>query len=224
MRRALCAGVIFLVGLAVAESADAGPVATVRFRGGRRMRVEVLSFSQGMFRLKSAGGGAPFSAFDRDIESFDFGAEPELRPPAQRTLTPRRLDLDPFRRAVEMRQYGRLIQRVRLAVNKLQDEASVHAFRDELKAELSAGELTREKRRDLKLALTAVYFALRDRWRGMRLLREVKAENPDDAEVKKFAQMLESVRKLAAGAGEKPMPERDPGEKHNERKDNDAPR
>lgn len=220
MQRVLCVGVIFFMGLAIAERAYAGPVATVRFRGGRRMRVEVLSFSRGMFRLKSAGGGEPFSAFDRDIESFDFGVEPELRPSVQRTRPP--LDLDPFRRAVEMRQYGRLIQRVWLAVNKLQDEASVHAFRDELKAKLSVGELGREQRRDLKLALAAVYFALRDRRRGALLLREVNAENPDDAEVKKFMQVLRAVRTLAAEARENPMWERDSEKKRNERKDNDV--
>ena len=181
---------LIIISLALAPTLAAGPLATVHFHKGRRIRVEILGSSNGVFKFKSAGTDETFSAFDQDIESLDFGPQPQLRPTRRRT---RSSDLDPFRHALEMRQYDLLMQRVSQSANQLHDQAGVRAFQHELKQALAAEPLTPEKRRDLKLALAAVAFGLSNRWRGARLLRELQAEYPGDNHVAAFAKLLRNT-------------------------------
>jgi len=186
---------LFLAGLFIGATAPAGPVATVRFHKGRTLRVEILSFANGAFRVKNLKTNRTFSALDRDIDIIDFGPQAELKRPEPLSERGDDAATAPFHRAVEQRQFGRLLWRAYLAADRLGDKQSVLTFERQVKDRLAREQLTPAKRRDYTLSLAAVAFALGDRMRGGRLLRALQAENPDDVEVKKFVRMLETIRK-----------------------------
>jgi len=170
---------LFLAGLFIGATAPAGPVATVRFHKGRTLRVEILSFANGAFRVKN----------------LKTNRQAELKRPEPLSERGDDAATAPFHRAVEQRQFGRLLWRAYLAADRLGDKQSVLTFERQVKDRLAREQLTPAKRRDYRLSLAAVAFALGDRMRGGRLLRALQAENPDDVEVKKFVRMLETIRK-----------------------------
>ena len=199
---------LFLAGFLIGTTAPAGPVATLRFHKGRSLRVEILHFSNGAFHVKNLKTNRSFSALDSDIDIIDFGPQPQIKRPDPLSKRSGDTATAPFHRAVQQRQFGRLLWRAYLAVNRLDDEQSVLAFEREIKDKLARGQLTPAKRRDYNLSLAAVAFALGDRPRGALLLRALQEQNPDDVEVKKFVRLLEAARKRLRREGPATGPSR----------------
>ena len=199
------------------------PAARITFESGRVIHAEILSFANGRFQLRDTQTGKKFAALDDDIESIEFGKVPVGVAPAKKPepaatakkpkpaatakkpkpITPPEKpkpwqptgETTAFWRVVEQGDHEKLTWRI-ISMTRLKGNESVLAFEGELLARMRERDITREKRRDMQLALAVAYFCLGEQQKGLAQIAEVGTIYADD---KKVARFLKLHQELAGG-------------------------
>ena len=164
------------------------PAARITFESGRVIHAEILSFANGRFQLRDTQTGKKFAALDDDIESIEFGKVPVGVAPAKKPepaatakkpkpaatakkpkpITPPEKpkpwqptgETTAFWRVVEQGDHEKLTWRI-ISMTRLKGNESVLAFEGELLARMRERDITREKRRDMQLALAVAWLVIR---------------------------------------------------------------